>query len=68
MENINISEQYFKTEMVLESCKNLNQLRTALNYVELYYKSTEDKSGYEVLIRKYHKLCKEYVLDGKIID
>lgn len=65
MENINTIELYFKAENVLDSCDNLNQLRAALKYAELYYGFTKDKSGYEVLVRKYHKLVEEFRLDEK---
>jgi hypothetical protein len=65
MENINTSTYYFKAENVLTSCENLEQLRNGLNYVELYHKKTKDRSGYEVLVRKYHKLLQEMSLDEK---
>jgi hypothetical protein len=65
MENINITDNYFRAEKVLDSCTNLDQLKNALNYAELYYKYTNDRSGYDVLIRKYHKLYKELILDEK---
>jgi hypothetical protein len=44
---------YFKAETVLQSALNEIQLESALNYVEHYFKSTNDKSGYDVLFRKY---------------
>lgn len=65
MENINTTELYFRAENVLNSCDNINQLRAALKYAELYHKHTKDKSGYEVLVRKYHKLVEEFRLDEK---
>ena len=68
MENINMSNNYFRAEKVMDSCTNLEQLRNALNYTELYYKNTNDRSGYEVLIRKYHKLTQELSLDEKTED
>jgi len=54
---------YFRVERVINSCTNLEQLSIALNYVELYYKNTNDRLGYEVLIRKYNKLTEELSLD-----
>ena len=44
---------YFKTESILQSSLNEGQLETALNYVECYFKTTYDRSGYDVLLRKY---------------
>ena len=54
---------YFRAERVINSCTNLEQLSIALNYVELYYKTTNDRLGYEILIRKYNKLTEELSLD-----
>jgi len=68
MENINTTDYYFKAEKVLNSCENIEQLRGALSYAELYYKKTNDRSGYEVLVRKYHKLTQELSLDEKTED
>ena len=44
---------YFRTENILQSSYNEGQLETALNYVECYFKTTNDRSGYDVLLRKY---------------
>lgn len=68
MQNINTTDYYFKAEKVLTSCENVEQLRGALSYAELYYKKTNDLSGYEVLVRKYHKLTKELSLNEKTED
>lgn len=60
---INTISYYFKAEKVLESCENVNQLRNGLRYVENYHKVTEDFMGYNVLLRKFHKLYEEMKLD-----
>lgn len=65
MKNINTSEYYFKAEQVIDSCKNEEQLRIALRYVELYNTLTKDKSGYEVLIRKFYKRHNQLTLNEK---
>jgi hypothetical protein len=44
---------YFRAENILQSSFNEGQLETALNYVECYFKTTNDRSGYDVLLRKY---------------
>ena len=58
-EKINLTELYAKAERVLLSSKNDSQLRVSKNYIEFYFIQTNDKSGYEVLIRKYNKLKSE---------
>jgi len=58
-----ICEYYFKAENVLMSCKTLGQLETSRNYIEMYLNETKDKSGYEVLLRKYFKLREKLILD-----
>ena len=44
---------YFRAENILQSSFNEDQLETALNYVECYFRTTKDRSGYDVLLRKY---------------
>jgi hypothetical protein len=63
MENINTTDYYFKAEKVIMTCETTEQLRASLKYAELYYNLTKDKSGYEVLVRKFHKLYSELKLD-----
>ena len=63
MENINTTDYYFKAEKVIMTCETTEQLQASLKYTELYYNLTKDKSGYEVLIRKFHKLYGELKLD-----
>lgn len=58
-EKINLTELYAKAERVLLSSKNDSQLRVSKNYIEFYFIQTNDKSGYDVLIRKYNKLKSE---------
>ena len=58
-----MAEYYFKAENVLMSCQTLGQLETSRNYIEMYLNETRDKSGYEVLIRKYFKLRERLILD-----
>lgn len=58
-EKINLTELYSKAERVLLSSKNDSQLRVSKNYIEFYFIQTNDKSGYDVLIRKYNKLKSE---------
>lgn len=56
-------ERYFKAENVVLSSLNLGQLMVAKRYVESYYKETEDKSGFEVLMRKFYKKYQELSLE-----
>lgn len=63
MENINTTDYYFKAEKVIMTCETTEQLRASLKYAELYYNLTKDKSGYEVLVRKFHKLYSELKID-----
>lgn len=63
MKNINTINYYFKANKVINSCKNIYQLQNALRYAELYYKKTNDISGYEILVRKYYKLTEELFLN-----
>lgn len=65
MEIINTIELYFKAEKVLLSCKNTLHLKSALNYINLYHKLTEDFSGYNVLLRKHNKLYEEFYIYEK---
>ena len=44
---------YSRAENILQSSFNEDQLETELNYVECYFKTTNDRSGYDVLLRKY---------------
>jgi hypothetical protein len=50
---------YFRTENILQSSFNEGQLETALNYIECYFKTTNDQSGYDVLLRKYIRKLQE---------
>jgi hypothetical protein len=50
---------YFRTENILQSSFNEGQLETALNYIECYFKTTNDQSGYDVLLRKYIRKSQE---------
>ena len=58
-----MAEYYFKAENVLMSSTTLGQLETARNYAEMYLRETKDKSGYEILIRKYLKLREKLIID-----
>lgn len=55
---------YFKTEDVVNSVQSEEQLEVALNYIKCYLKSTNDKAGYSVLIRKYVRKAEELNNDG----
>ena len=57
---------YFRTENILQSALNEGQLETALNYVECYFKSTNDKSGYDVLLRKYIRKAQQLNEDNLV--
>jgi len=59
MIDINITNYYFKAEEVLSSCTNSCQVKNSLNYFKLYRKLTGDYCGYEILVRKYHKVLNE---------
>lgn len=65
MEIINTIQYYLKAEKVLYSCTNIQQLKNSFNYIKLYYERTEDFSGYNVLLRKYHKLSEDMELNEK---
>lgn len=56
-------EMYFKAENVVLSSLNLGQLMVAKRYVESYFKETNDKSGFDVLMRKFNKKYDELSLD-----
>ena len=56
MDTINILKIYSKAEKVLNSCKNETHLNSALTYIHLSYRRTEDFLGYNKLLRMYHKL------------
>ena len=68
MENINTTDYYFKAEKVVMTCETTEQSRASLKYVELYYTLTKDRSGYEVLVRKFHKRYSELKLDEETIN
>ena len=57
---------YFRTESILQSALNEGQLETALNYVECYFKSTNDSAGYDVLLRKYIRKAQQLNEDNLI--
>jgi|TARA_R110002153_G_scaffold244099_1_gene399536 hypothetical protein len=59
MTDINITKHYFRAEDVLLSCTTPPQVKNSLNYIKLYYKLSGDYCGYEILLRKYHKLTLE---------
>jgi len=61
-----MAEYYFKAENVLMSCQTLGQLETSRNYIEMYLNETKDKSGYDILLRKYLKLRDKLVLDYEL--
>jgi hypothetical protein len=52
MEIVKQIEAKSKCVKVIESCVNIEQLRVAKNYIELYNKKYEDFLGYNMLNKK----------------